>query len=246
MQKSKPKTYKISKKLIICAIVSSLVFVLVSVAVFFTLFYRISDTYEFVYPDLAGSYEQDIKQDEKISVRKNYVSSETHPKGVVISQYPEGLSVKKIPRGQRPSLVLNISTGREEFVMPSLEGLTVNSAQSILRSMQCDVTLVRLYEECEEEIVISTLPAAQSSICAGDSITLYVRTPRREERVKVPDVMGMDISLAQSVLEDAGFNYRIEYGYDTNREPSEVILQQPVPYTYAQKGREIILTINSD
>lgn len=246
MRKNRQKTEKISKKLIIFAIASTLVFVIVSIAVFFTLFYRVSDTYEFVYPDLAGSYERDIIQDDKISVRKNYVSSETHPKGVVISQYPEGLSVKKIPKGQRPSLVLNISTGREEFVMPSLSGVSVREAQSVLRGMQCDVTLVRLYEDCEEETVLSTLPSEHSNICAGDRITLYVRTPRLEERVKIPDVMGMDISLAQSILSDAGFKLVIEYGYDTNREPSEVILQQPIPYTYVKKGSEIILTVNKD
>ncbi len=250
MRKNKTKkSSKISKKLIIAAIVSTAVFMIVSVTVFYTLFYRKSDTYEIMFPDLVGSYEEDIKPNEKFEIKKNYVFSDIYPKGVVISQSPNGLTTQKIPIGTTPVLTVNISLGKESFVMPDLTGKTPVEAQRILRQMQCKSQIVRIYDDSGKiilETVTGSYPEANQTLHVGDEVIIYIQTPRATQRFLLPDFIGLDIDDAIDLLSDLGVNYEIIEGFDSNASEWEVISQAPAPNVYIDKKTTVIITINSD
>ena len=250
MQKNKTKkSNKISKKLIIAAIISTVVFMIVSVAVFYTLFYRKSDTYELMFPDLVGSYEQDIKSDSRFNIEKNYIFSDIYPKGVVISQSPNGLSAQKIPSGTVPVLTLNVSLGKESFVMPDLLGKTPAEARRILRQMQCNVQMVRIYDdsdECISESVIRSYPEANQTVFVGDEVIIYVQMPRTTPNILIPSVMGLDIEDAIEILSDLGINYEITEGFNSNAAEGEVISQAPAPNNYIDKKTTVTITVNLD
>lgn len=250
MRKNKSnKSNKISKKLIVAAIISTLVFMTVSATVFCTLFYRRSDTYELMFPDLVGSYEQDIKADARFNIEKNYVYSDIYPKGVVISQSPSGLSAQKIPNGRIPTLTLNISLGKESFAMPDLSGKSLAEAQLIIRGMQCGARIVKVYDDSGENIsesVIRSYPDADQTVFIGDEIILYVRAPRGVQRIMLPDFIGNKVEHAIGVLSGLGVGYEITEGFDPNAVEGEVISQTPAPNIYIDKNTTVIITVNSE
>ncbi len=250
MRKNKSnKSNKISKKLIIATIISTVVFAIVSSAVFYTLFYRKSDTYELMFPDLVGSYEQDIKADSRFNIEKNYIFSDIYPEGVVISQSPNGLSAQKIPKGTVPTLTLNISLGRESFVMPDLSGKSLSEAQLIIRQMQCKVRIVKIYDDLDEgisEAVIRSYPEANQPVSVGDEVIIYTQTPREVQKILLPSVMGLDVEDAIALLSGLGVNYEIIEGFDSNAAEWEVISQAPAPNIYIDKKTTVTITVNSD
>lgn len=174
------KSTKVSKKLIAVAVISILVFCATTATVAYKLFYRKSEAYEYIFPDFVGSYEADLPDPSDYVIKKNYISSDIYPEGVVISQSPDGLSEKKIPIGQTPTLTLTVSLGRERFEMPNLSGLTLQNAKIELARMQCKVMTVRLYGDFEDERVAYSSRAAGSRVYIGDEVVIYVQTPRRE------------------------------------------------------------------
>ncbi len=249
MQKNKENKGKISRKLIIAAVVSTVVFALISTAVFYTLFYRRSDTYELMFPDLVGSYEQDIKTDSRFNIEKNYVFSDIYPKGVVISQNPNGLTAQKIPSGTIPVLTVNISLGKESFVMPDLLGKTPAEAQRIIRQMQCNTQIVRIYDDSGEisfESVTESYPQANQTVSVGDEVIIYIRTPRATSKILLPNIIGLDIDDAIELLSGLGVNYEIIEGFDSNAVEWEVISQAPAPNIYIDKKTTVTITVNSD
>ncbi len=249
MQKNKENKGKISKKLIIAAIISTVVFATVSAAVFYTLFCRKSDTYELMFPDLVGSYEQDIKADSRFNIEKNYIFSDIYPEGVVISQSPNGLSAQKIPSGTTPVLKVNISLGKESFVMPDLSGMTPVGARRIIRQMQCTTRVVRIYDDSgkiSSEVVVGSYPEADRTLRAGDEVIIYVQAPRAIQRILLPDIIGLDIDDAIDLLSSLGVNYEIIEGFDSNAAEWEVISQSPAPNNYIDKKITVTITVNSD
>lgn len=250
MQKNKTKkTNKISKKLIIAAVVSAVAFAFASTAVFYTLFYRRSDTYELIFPDLVGSYEQDIPSDERFDINKNYIYSDIYPKGVIISQSPSGLSAQKIPNGTTPVLTVNISLGKESFAMPDLSGMSLGDAQIFIRQMQCKTRIVRVYDDSAEflpEIVLRSYPQADGRVFVGDEIVLYIQTPRAVEKHLLRDFVGLDVEDAARILSEHGVRYEIMEGFDSNAAEGEVISQSPAPNIYIDKNTTVTITVNSD
>ena len=250
MRKNKTKkSNKISKKLIIAAIISTVVFAAVSVSVFYTLFYRKSDTYEIMFPDLVGSYEQDIKTDSRFNMEKNYVFSDIYPKGVVISQSPNGLAAQKIPSGTIPVLTVNISLGKESFVMPDLTGKTPAEAQRIIRQMQCKTQIVRIFDDTGEmysESVTGSYPEANKTVSVGDEVTIYIQTPRKPPKILLTNLIGLDIDDAIDLLLGLGVNYEITEGFGANAAEWEVISQSPAPNNYIDQKTTVIITVNSD
>lgn len=246
MQKNRRENKgKISRKLIIAAVVTTVAFAITSIAVFYTLFYRKIDAYEYTFPDFVGSYEADLPSSD-FEIKKNYVPSDIYPEGVIISQSPDGLSAKKIKKGQSPVLTINISSGKESFVLPDLTGVSLREAETALRQLQAKVKVVRIYGDFDVERVSETKPQAEEIIHTGDTVILYVETPKRIDRVKLPSVIGLDVDEAARVLTEAGLEFEIEEGFDFDKNTGEVIFQSPVPNAYINKETKVTITVNTD
>ncbi len=64
------------------------------------------------------------------------------------------------------------------------------------------------------------------------------------EQVKVPNVTGKDVKSAVKMLEDIGFEVRIDSTYDPGKKAMTVLLQTPEVGETVKTGRTLFLTIN--
>lgn len=258
MQRSDGRKKGISVgRLAVAAGVSALICAAVVISILVYIF-RKGECYEVTYPDYVGSYEAALSGTADLEIVKKYVSSEQYPKGVIISQYPEGLSSHRIFRGEKPTLTLSISTGRECFEMPELCGVALRRALIELGKMQCTASIVRVYDEYDEyddqDIpdggeVIASYPHAGESICSGERVILHVRSKRAHEDIRMPSLIGLSIADARETVAELGGVLFVN-GYDVsecelqNEDGRRVIYQCPPEGAYISRGCEVDVTVN--
>ncbi|RYY24950.1 MAG: PASTA domain-containing protein [Sphingobacteriaceae bacterium] len=66
---------------------------------------------------------------------------------------------------------------------------------------------------------------------------------RHGSGIPVPKLIGMQISRASALLDDQGFEYKIDSVYLPDREPGTVVQQDPDPATNVKENRTIYLTV---
>lgn len=255
MQKSERRGKGLSLgKLALLAGVFTLICIATAVSVLIYIFYR-GGYREVIYPDYVGSPESMINCSEETEIIKKYVSSEKYPSGVVISQYPEGLSSHRIARGVKPTLTLSISTGRECFEMPELSGEALRRALIELGKMQCTASIVRVYDEGDAEDipdggeVIASYPHSGESVCAGERVILHVRCRRQREEIRMPSLIGLSIADVREAVSELGGvlsvnGYDVSDGELTDEGQRRVIYQFPPEGTYISRGCEVDVTVN--
>jgi len=150
--------------------------------------------------------------------------SDTYVEGQIMRQAPVGGS--RVQKGS--DLWLTISMGPEppEKIMDNLIDIDAEQAKSALDG-QGFVVLIRkeassIYGEGQ---VTRTDPAAGTTLTEGQTVYLYVSTGPDVVTKEMPNVMGMEISLAQKLLEQLGFtNVRVE-SMESLKPKNEVIYQ---------------------
>jgi len=113
--------------------------------------------------------------------------------------------------------------------MVDVIGQNVKTAIAILTMQDLNLEFVEEEEESmevPEGCIIRTEPAKGEDLKTGDTVTLYVSTGPK--MVKMPNVMGKDISVALEMLEYAGFT-NVKYDeYVENTAPRDQVLYQSV------------------
>ena len=159
--------------------------------------------------------------------------------GSIIGQSPESGEVKA-----GATIALTVSNGSdsaEPITMPYLVGQTYTSAESTLRSMGFQVQIAHTHDDTvSADIVISTDPAADQVLEAGQLVTLTVSDGPAEEPMKVPSVELLDLEEALQKIDEAGL------GRGTIRPvpsdlPEGTVIEQSIP-----EGTEVTagMTIN--
>jgi len=99
--------------------------------------------------------------------------------------------------------------------------------------------------EAEKGIVIAQSENAGEMLKAGTRIKLTVS--KGTEGVRVPDVAGMDIAKATSVLENAGFKVDPHYVYESHPTITKDLVTKTTPYntSYELPGTTVILHVSS-
>ncbi len=131
-----------------------------------------------------------------------YEQSE-QPMGIVIRQDPgEGTVI-----GEGSVIRLFVSKGLETGIMPNITDIPLEQAEEQLRVNGLEVTEIERSVEGESSIgfVMEQTPAAGEPIAAGDEIRLLVKISPDENKVRVPQVMGMDVADALDDLKAVGF-----------------------------------------
>ncbi len=131
--------------------------------------------------------------------------SETVADGLVISVSPkEGASLK---RGAKVNLV--VSKGREPIEVTDFTGKPADDAVKDLtgKGLEVDATQQENDDTVPKGNVISQSPSS-GTVFKGDKVTLVVS--KGPELVKVPDVQGKQEAQARKILEDAGFQVKVE------------------------------------
>ena len=137
-----------------------------------------------------------------------YESSDDYAEGEVCSQDPAAQT--KVKEGTTVTVV--ISTGMETVKVPSLYGMTVDEAKKALEALGLELDSDIEYQTSMEPVgtVIAQSVEPEQTIMVGDSVRITVSKEPISETTNMPDLIGMEIHEAVTLLEASGIeNYRI-------------------------------------
>jgi eukaryotic-like serine/threonine-protein kinase len=164
--------------------------------------------------------------------------STTVKKGLAVGTTPkEGTPA---PRGSRVRLF--ISSGPPPVAVPSVIGQAKNDARRQLEDAGFSVSVQSTFSTAPKNEVIAQSPTAGTQVNKGSQVTLTVS--KGQEKVAVPDVVGMDVKAARAKLRSAGFKVT------TVKQPTAggqntVTAQTPAGGSKADKGSEVTITVAS-
>ena len=168
-------------------------------------------------------------------------NSETVEIGKVISMSPgAGETVKK---GDTVTLV--ISKGPKDMKVPDVTGESQESATAALEAMGLKVEVKdKASEDVDKGNVVSTSPAAGSSVKSGDTVTLYVSTGA--DKVMISNYVGLSADQAEKELTDQGFEVKIQYSVSGSGKEGTVLSMNPAGGQKVKVGSTITLTVKQD
>ncbi|WP_067469480.1 Stk1 family PASTA domain-containing Ser/Thr kinase [Nocardia amamiensis] len=161
--------------------------------------------------------------------------------GNVIATQPLGGS--RIDEGS--TVTVQVSSGPAQVQVPRLDGLTQQEAEQKLNSigLQMDPNVDRKPSSIQDtDKVIGTEPAAGSRVDAGRTIVVVIGGG--PEKVRVPNVIGQSIEVAQPNIEGANFKVQIQE-VASSQPKGEVVATKPAGGSSADKGSTVVLQIST-
>ncbi|MGH9023441.1 MAG: PASTA domain-containing protein [Acidimicrobiia bacterium] len=187
-------------------------------------------------PGVAGRTESQARAElEKagFSVEATKANHEELASGLVVDQDPEAGA--QAVRGSVARLV--VSEGPKPVAVPNVVGKLLEDALEALRDRRFLVEERQAFsEEIERGEIIRQDPVGGEEASRGSKVVVVVS--RGPDRVKVPDVRGLDLEDAASRLERAGFDVELGGGYRPGR---PVRRQEPSAGTEARRGTTVTL-----
>ena len=200
--------------------------------------------------DVVGKSREDAKSalDSLKDLGLNVYFEDEHSseveKGKVIRTEPA--AGETLTKGQM--VTLWISKGPLTMNMPDLTNMTREEAEKKLAGME-NMKLVHAFqkeasEEIEEGKVTRTEPAEGEQVEAGQTVTVYISTGSAVVMTDVPQVVGLDIVKASSLLNDKELKY--EYEVVESDKPKDQVLTQDIDKgEMVPVGTTIKLTISA-
>lgn len=179
------------------------------------------------------------------------------PLGVVVEvrekefneEIDEGKVIRSDPAGgdkvsEGGTVYLFVSQGKERYTVPTIAGLTVDEATSLIQDSNLRVGAVteRFSPDVEKGKVIAQEPAASARV-KRDSLINFVVSKGIEE-MAVASYLGKSGEQALNELTAAGFDVEIQYRYSETEAPDAVIEQLPTPSGDLPKGSKIVLVVS--
>lgn len=169
--------------------------------------------------------------------------SATVPAGAIISQNPAAGTT--VAPGSAVDLV--VSLGPEPVTVPDVVGHTESDAANTLQNVGLTVgNVARQYDSyVPSGTIMHQNPAAGLSVPSGSAVDLVVSLG--PELVTVPDVVGLDIQRAESVISQAGLAVgSVTYQYTRSYQlQNQVASQEPAAGAAVAPGASIDLTVYS-
>lgn len=186
-------------------------------------------------PDLRG---KTLAQAKRLAGRADLELEEgsklTHarvPAGAVLAQTP--LPGQEITRGAEVRVIL--SSGPDRRPVPSVEQLTGQQAEALLRNTGFAVRVVRVPDERPVGRVLGVNPAAGTPVPAGAPVEL--RLSAGPPLVAVPALVGLTGSAAREALGAVGLRLgRVEYDPTSGAAEGEVLAQDPAAGVSLRSG----------
>ncbi|MFB7720632.1 MULTISPECIES: Stk1 family PASTA domain-containing Ser/Thr kinase [unclassified Nocardia] len=162
--------------------------------------------------------------------------------GNVIATQPLGGS--RIDKGS--TVTLQVSTGPSQVAVPRLAGLTQQQAEQQLNSvgLRLNSDVKREASSVDEkDKVTSQSPGEAQKVDSGGQVTITLGSG--PEKVRVPDVVGQQIDVAQPNLTDsAGFKVSVQE-VPNNLPKGTVIGTNPAAGTMADKGSTVTVQVST-
>lgn len=161
------------------------------------------------------------------------VVTSREPKGTVLRQLPE--AGEEVPKGS-PAIVV-VASGPQLATVPVVVGLTVGQATTRLTQVGFRSRVARVPGSAPEGTVVAqdpqggarrlrgTVVRVNVSIGQGAGTTTVVETTRGAD-IAVPDVVGLDVAMAQSTVEGQGFVSNVVEQPTTDSSQDGIVLRQ--------------------
>jgi serine/threonine-protein kinase len=192
-----------------------------------------------------------------VGATQSEVTSALTPLGltftVVERRYSEDIEanrvIESIPAGgekvdQAGTVKLVLSKGPERYVIPMVQGLTPDAAQSALAKFPLKVApVVEIFDSTVPKgFVISVSPAVGVKVKRNTTVTLTVS--KGIEQIALASYIGKNGEQALNELTTAGFVVTATYAFSETRLIGEVISQTPAGGGSANKGGAVALVIS--
>ncbi|WP_433712741.1 Stk1 family PASTA domain-containing Ser/Thr kinase [Nocardia sp. CA-084685] len=162
--------------------------------------------------------------------------------GNVISTQPLGGS--RVDKGS--TITVQVSAGPAQVQIPRLDGMTQEQAEQQLNAsgLRMDPNVQRKPSSAQEtDKVIGTDPSAGSRVDVDRAIVVILGSG--PEQIRVPNVVGQDISVAQpNLVDSSGFKITIQE-VPSAKPKGEVIATTPSGGTTADKGSTVTVQVSS-
>ncbi|MFF7555623.1 Stk1 family PASTA domain-containing Ser/Thr kinase [Streptomyces olivaceus] len=170
----------------------------------------------------------------------SHAHSDTVDRGQIISTEPGvGDRIRK-----NDSVSFTVSDGPDRVKLPDLEGYRLDRARTLLKDEGLEPGMVTkaFSEEVPTGFVVSTKPAAGTTVRGGSAVALVVSKGRP---VDVPDVTGDDLDEARTELSEAGLKVKVaEKRVNSEHDSGQVARQTPGPGSEAAEGDTVTLTVS--
>ncbi len=172
-----------------------------------------------------------------------YEVNESHDAGTVLkASAKDGLMIDK-----GTNVILTVAEAAEGVKVPSVTGKSQAEATSVLEKEGFVVNVTESHDQAVEKgLVISQSPEADTTASAGSSITIRVSLGAEEDKVRVPEVIGMTEMDAMASLTESG----LTVGNVTRTEYEDAALTDLVCYqsysvgSYVDRGTPVDLKIS--
>ena len=165
------------------------------------------------------------------------VSSTEVEKGYVIEQDPSPGT--KMTKGSK--VTIKVSTGKPEVSVPPLVGKSRDDAVTELTVLGLVATVVEVNSDQQAGVVTAQDPTGGTVVVAGAKVRVNVS--KGVKQVAVPSVVGLQVDVASSQLQTAGFNVgRVDV--ESDRPAGEVVTQNPPGNSTASKGSSVTLSVS--
>ncbi|MGW4773334.1 Stk1 family PASTA domain-containing Ser/Thr kinase [Nocardia sp. NPDC004278] len=196
-------------------------------------------------PDLSNMTAQQAQ--ESLQKRGFTVAIQQNPNGKVatgnvISTQPLGGS--RVDKGS--TITVQVSTGPAQVPVPRLDGMTQQQAEQQLNAngLRMDPTVQRKPSSAQEtDKVIGTEPSAGNRVDVDRAVVVILGSG--PEQIRVPNVVGQDIGVAQpNLVDSAGFKITVQE-VPSSKPKGEVIATNPAGGTTADKGSPVTVQVSS-
>ncbi len=193
------------------------------------------------------NYQEDILSnedfDEKYNFETYYASFSDGEEGCVYDQDPEAGDT--IPKGS--TIRLYIVKAGEGQVVPDFIGKNYKEVSDSLERLGFTVTVVPIEsDELEIGQVVRTVPAANSSVLAGSTVTVYYAADVNSNKLfKMPKLEGKSLEEAKELLKKNGLVLTKIETADSSIEKDYVINQSPADGSPVKAGDSVVLTVSS-
>lgn len=201
-------------------------------------------------PNLIGlSKDEAIKILESLKLKNIEIIEEfntDYPKGKVFNHEPAQNEFAVSDNGEIPKVMIFISKGPEEIMIPDVIGLSESEALEKLQALGF-TNIISIYEynnKIENGITFTQTPNPGDIIQLGHEINIIVSQGPNPDEGQVPNVIGENIDDAEIILQDTGFSNIVVNEVLSQETIGTVINQSPEPVQWVNYESEIYLEVS--
>ena len=183
-------------------------------------------------PKVVGVHYERLPDYDVQIIRQSTAYSDEYSAGVIIRQLPEAGTSVEI--GSKVFVVVSLGKEPETVAMPDLSGMTETEARIYLSGLHMNLK-VEVEEQQHDTVpkgeVISTTPAAKTTLWEGATVTLYMSAGKQILTARMPNLLQGGAAykdMAQATMEQRGFT-NVRWVPVDSTLPAGRIISQSVP-----------------